>query len=335
MCSWERWATTQASVDVPVLARTSTLESPRVAPLRQSRWPPLRRVPPSDREVCRHDKSDELHQRESQSGVEEQRAVFRNHIRVEIRTLDCEVQGEAEDKRCRHRHRKDGSANRAVPSPRQPNRRPRRDRDDKHDEQNLQRRVFHSGDGVSVLVDPANSEMKRGDNDEGRSIRPRTHRRCTRASFPRFDLECKEGREGARRETATESSRTPRGWRRHRCRPGVSLRRRPRFHLPGPRPGANDPFSPQLPETSRAVRCVLLAARSPGSSDCDRGRLSFCAKESSARRVSAYTVTTRAPWNHPVDGLAADDDHELLRPRLPEEIAGGQSKDGRNDVRDG
>ena len=304
MCSWERWATTQASVDVPVLARTSTLESPRVAPPRQSRWPPLRRVLPSDHEVCPHDKSEELHQREPQRGMEEQRAVFWNHVRVEVRTFDSEVQREAEDKRCRHRHRKQGCANREVPSPGEPNRRPRRDRDDRHDEQKLQWRVLHFGDGVSVLVGSTNDEVQSSDNDKQRDIRPHARHRCTQVSFHQFGLECTEGREGARRETTAESSRTPCGGHRHRCTPGVSAHRRPRFRLPEPRPKASDPSSGQSPATSRAERCVSLAAHSLGSSDCSVGRPSFRCTESSLMRMIAARVTIRAPWSYSVESAS-------------------------------
>ena len=107
------------------------------------------------------------------------------------------------------------------------------------------------------------------------NVKPHTRRRCTQASLPRSNPGYPECTEGARRETTMESSDTPCVWRRYRYTPGVSARRQPRFRLPEPLPKASDPPSCQSPATSRAVRCVLLAAHSPSSSDCSVRRFSF------------------------------------------------------------
>ena len=120
-------------------------------------------MPTSERDVRAKDESDEFQQPESHCGVEEQSPVLRNNVQVEVRTFDCEVQHEAEDKRRQHRPREHDRAEREVPCPPSDSDRcPWRDRDDKHDEQNLQQGVLHFRDGMSVLVDSANDEVQAG-----------------------------------------------------------------------------------------------------------------------------------------------------------------------------
>ena len=76
------------------------------------------------------DESDELDEREPHCVMEERSTVLRRHVRVEVGTFDCEVQREAEDERRQHRHREQDRADREVPPPGKPDRRPWRDGDD-------------------------------------------------------------------------------------------------------------------------------------------------------------------------------------------------------------